>query len=150
MLTIAASSLSRPTEQHVRCAGITVTTTADATVVAASGELDLTVTTRFQYLLADAVRHRPASLIVDLSGVTFISSRGLAVLLDNVTAAHAQGIPCAVIATHHCVLRPIRVLRLDRVMPVHTEHSAAEVSLPRQRSPESPDTARDDGLAPQV
>ncbi|WP_410665395.1 STAS domain-containing protein [Amycolatopsis sp. lyj-84] len=106
------------------------------TTVAATGDLDLAVTARFQDKLADEVRRRPATLIVDLTDVTFISSRGLAILLEAVTTAHSHGIACAVIASHHAVLRPIKALRLERVLPVHTDHAAAEMSLaPRAFSP---------------
>ncbi|WP_410574744.1 STAS domain-containing protein [Amycolatopsis sp. cmx-4-61] len=72
---------------------------------------------------------RPAALIVDLGAVGFCSSGGLSVLVDVVTGAHAQGIPCAVIAGGRAVVRPIKLLLLDRVLPIHADRANAEERL---------------------
>ncbi len=122
----------RSTGPEQRSARITVTSTASATTVATAGDLDLTSTARFQERLADEIHLRPAALILDLTDVTFISSHGLAILLEAVTTAHSHGITCAIIASHHAVLRPIKALRLERVLPVHTDHATAEMSLTRR------------------
>ncbi|MEV6828222.1 STAS domain-containing protein [Amycolatopsis sp. NPDC051102] len=111
--------------QHVRT-HIAVATTTDHATVAVSGEVDLSVTPRLRDLLAEELQLEPAALVVDLSDVSFCSAGGLSVLLDAVTTAHARGIPCAIIATHPAVLRPIRLLQLDRVLPVHHDRADAE------------------------
>ncbi|SEF37760.1 anti-anti-sigma factor [Amycolatopsis pretoriensis] len=66
---------------------------------------------------------------LDLAEVAFCSSGGLSVLLDAITEAHARGIPCAVIATQRAVVRPIRLLHLDRVLPLHSDRADAEAWL---------------------
>lgn len=45
------------------------------------GEIDLHVSPRLDRALASMIKKRPAHLRVDLSGVTFIDSSGLAVLI---------------------------------------------------------------------
>ena len=45
------------------------------------GEIDLHVSPRLKCSLASMIRKRPERLVVDLSGVTFIDSSGLAVLI---------------------------------------------------------------------
>ncbi|MFB9688660.1 STAS domain-containing protein [Amycolatopsis plumensis] len=77
----------------------TVTTTADAAMVA---------------------------VIIDLTAVGFCSSGGLSVLVNAVTNAHSRGIACAVIASQRAVVRPIKLLLLDRILPVHADRADAE------------------------
>ncbi len=104
---------------------ITVTTTADAATVTVSGELDLATTPRLRDRLDVELKSRPSALIIDLEGVGFCSSGGLSVLLEAVTNAHARGIPCAIIATQRALIRPIKLLQLDRVLPIHADRAEA-------------------------
>ncbi|WP_244180895.1 STAS domain-containing protein [Amycolatopsis pretoriensis] len=104
----------------------TVTTTADAATVAVTGDLDLSSTARLQERLDEEISLRPAALIIDLTAVGFCSSGGLSVLVTAVTNAHAGGIACAVIASQRAVVRPIKLLLLDRVLPVHPDRADAE------------------------
>ena len=110
----------QPTIPHLRpAAAITVTTTAESTVVAVIGEIDACCTGRLGDQLAIEVTLAPRALILDLSEVRFCSAQGLAVLLRTSTDAHASGVPCAVVTGRRAVLRPIRILRLDRVLQIH-------------------------------
>lgn len=45
------------------------------------GEIDLHVSERVEHCLASIIKKRPDSVVVDLSGVTFIDSSGMAVLI---------------------------------------------------------------------
>lgn len=108
---------------------LTVTTTADVTTVTVTGDLDLSTTPRLQDRLDDELKLRPAALIIDLDAVGFCSSGGLSTLLEAVTNAHARGIPCAIIATRRAVVRPVKLLQLDRVLPVHADRTEAETWL---------------------
>jgi anti-anti-sigma factor len=129
---LETATTSRPREVvswHRSPTTVTVTTTFEHTTVAVAGEIDLSVTAHLQDRLRDELRLSPGALIIDLTAVEFCSSGGLAVLLDTVTTAHARGLPCAIIATHRGLLRPIRLLRLDRVLPVHPDRADAETWL---------------------
>ncbi len=103
-----------------------VITTADAATVAVFGDLDLSSTARLRCRLEEELSLRPVALVIDLEAVGFCSSGGLSVLVDVVTSAHARGIACAVIAGRRAVVRPIKLLLLDRVLPVHADRAAAE------------------------
>ncbi|WP_410675441.1 STAS domain-containing protein [Amycolatopsis sp. cmx-4-68] len=105
---------------------LTVTTTADAATVAVAGDLDLSSTARLQERLGEELRLRPTALIIDLNGVGFCSSGGLSVLVDAVTNAHARGIACAVLASQRAVVRPIKLLLLDRILPIHADRADAD------------------------
>jgi anti-sigma B factor antagonist len=90
-----------------------VTTTAEATVVTAAGDLDLAVTGRLATLLE--VRRSSPALVFDASAVTFCSARVLTILLDTASA----GVPFAVAGRCRALLRPIAVLGLASLLPVH-------------------------------
>jgi anti-sigma B factor antagonist len=105
-----------------------ITTTAERTVVAVTGELDLARTDRLASLLGEELDLAPRALVIDLTGLAFCSARGLGVVLDAVSAARAAGVPVAVVAEGRAVLRPIKALGLEGALPLHrtladaTEH----------------------------
>ncbi|MET9266429.1 STAS domain-containing protein [Amycolatopsis sp. NPDC004079] len=91
-----------------------ITATAGETVVAVSAELDVRSTARLREVLAGEMALRPPALIADVSALTFCSVSGLEVLTDAARAADAAGIAFVVVAGQRAVLRPLRVLGLDR------------------------------------
>lgn len=60
-------------------------------VVRLKGEIDLHVSPEISVLLQQAIAIRPARLVVDLSGVTYIDSSGLAVLITAVNDVEEYG-----------------------------------------------------------
>jgi anti-sigma B factor antagonist len=52
-----------------------------AEILPLEGEIDLHVSPRVERALASIIKTRPGHLVVDFSGVTFIDSSGLAVLI---------------------------------------------------------------------
>jgi anti-anti-sigma factor len=105
-------------EQYA-AARITVTTTAEAAVVTVTGEIDSTATERLGTQLALEIALGPRALLLDLTDVTFCSAQGLSVLITAKGDAHEAAIPCAIVTDRHALLRPIELLRLDRVLRVH-------------------------------
>jgi anti-anti-sigma factor len=110
---------------HQRTSTLTVTTTHDSTVVAATGDLDGTVADHLLGRLSEEIGLRPRALVVDLSRVSFCSARVLRVLLTASADAHAAGIPCVIVSDQHAVLRPIAVLGLDHLLQVQGSLPAA-------------------------
>ncbi len=108
---------------------IAITTTAERTVVTVTGELDLAVTDRLAARLGEELDLAPRALIIDLTRLAFCSARGLGVVLDAVAAARASGIPVAVVAEGRPVLRPVRVLSLEDVLPLYPTLADAEDRL---------------------
>ncbi|MEV6825642.1 STAS domain-containing protein [Amycolatopsis sp. NPDC051102] len=88
------------------------------------GELDFTVTGDLVALLGREVGLRPRALVVDASAVRFCAARGVTVLVEAVADAEIAGVPFAVVGRQQTLLRPITVLGLEQVLPLH--HSAAE------------------------
>ncbi|WP_051166566.1 STAS domain-containing protein [Amycolatopsis orientalis] len=99
-------------------ARIVITATAEETVVAVSAELDRRSTERLHGVLADETELRPPVLVLDVSGLTFCSVSGLEVLTEAARAADAAGIAFVLVAAQRAVLRPLRVLGLDRQLRI--------------------------------
>ncbi|MFJ1767246.1 STAS domain-containing protein [Amycolatopsis sp. NPDC088138] len=110
---------------HQGTTTLTVTTTHDSTVVAATGDLDVVVADRLLARLSDELALRPQALVVDLTRVGFCSARTLRVLLTTSADAHAAGIPCVIVSDQRAVRRPIAVLGLDHLLQVQENLAAA-------------------------
>ncbi len=98
-----------------------VSKTTEATVVTAAGDLDLIVTDDLEALLEREIRRQPAALVFDASAVTFCAARVLTILVDATADAVLHRVPFAVAGRTRPLLRPIAVLGLDRVLPVHRD-----------------------------
>lgn len=102
-----------------------VTTEAERAIVTVSGQIDAAVTEDLQVRLEEQLVTRPGTLVVDLTGVTFCSVTGLRVLLTVHNAAESAGIPCVLVAAQRALLRPVKMLGLDRVLRIRP--SLAEI-----------------------
>ena len=67
------------------------------------------------------VDSRPVGLVLDLRGVVFLASIGIAVLVTSQHAARRLGVAFAVVADNRGVLRPLLAARVDHVLPVHPD-----------------------------
>jgi anti-sigma B factor antagonist len=90
----------------------------DVTVVSVSGEIDM--------LSAPALRTYVATnlvddgtFVLDLSGVTFLGSAGLAVLVEAAQESRTRAIAFRVVAADRAVTRPIVATGLGEVFAVH-------------------------------
>jgi len=91
---------------------------ADALVVALRGEVDLEHSPRARAVLLKAVEDA-ASVLVDLSGVTYIDSSGVASLVEAFQSARGRGSQFALVAMSAPVQRVLELARLDRVFTIH-------------------------------
>lgn len=136
-----SSPVPRPRDPRCRPpALVTVTRTREASVVTASGELDLTVTAQLAALLAEELRRQPPALICDTSAVEFCAARVLTILIDTVADATVARVPFAVAGRSRALLRPIAALELDRVLPVHRNVADALSWVALAAHPAGPDT----------
>ncbi|MBN6037729.1 STAS domain-containing protein [Amycolatopsis sp. 195334CR] len=99
-------------------ATMTVSATAEATVVKVSGEVDALLTPRLRDQLTVEIRLAPRALVVDFCDVRFCSSAGLAALIGACGDASTEGIPFAVATRQHAVLRPIELMNLRELLVV--------------------------------
>jgi anti-sigma B factor antagonist len=100
--------------------------TDTAAVVVADGEVDLATVPPLEQAVADGVRRAAdagtAMVVVDLSGVTFMGSDGLRVLM---AASETDGTTVRLVVTTHAVTRLLQLSGTDTVLDVHPDLNAA-------------------------
>jgi anti-sigma B factor antagonist len=101
-------------------------------VVALRGELDVADAASVAAALA-AVAARAAEMIVDLAGLEFIDSSGVAALVLARKRARRTGGDLLLAAPQDQVLRVLAVTRLAEVFPVHGSVDEAAASAGRSR-----------------
>ena len=87
------------------------------TIVAFEGEIDLEVSPRARELLLDCVG-RGHDLHVDLAGVSYIDSSGVASLVEAFQSARKRGTSFALAGVSAPVRRVLELGRLDRVFTI--------------------------------
>jgi anti-anti-sigma factor len=121
---------------------LTVVTTAydDATLLSVSGELDLDsahVLRRATLAALDAAR--PPRLLLELSGLSFVDSSGLHVLVDTWRRARHRDGWVRLVAPSRAVVRLLTLTRLDSQLPAYPDPASAYAgcdvpSVPEPRS----------------
>jgi anti-sigma B factor antagonist len=86
-------------------------------VVSFSGEVDLEHSPQAREILLDQVGRR-RRLLVDLSGVDYIDSSGIASLVEAFQKAKKIGIDFALAAPNPAAMRVLALARLDRVFRI--------------------------------
>jgi anti-sigma B factor antagonist len=84
-------------------------------VLAISGEMDLASAAAVEHAIAEVLAEDPPSLIIDLSGVQFLASVGVAILLK----ARDKFVDCerfSVVAQGRMTSRAIQLLDLDHLL----------------------------------
>jgi anti-sigma B factor antagonist len=102
-----------------------------ATVVALAGELDLSTISRMEGPLREQVRQRPA-VLVDLSGLGFIDSTGIGILIQAFRGAN--GTPMNVlVGTGSQVERVLGIAGITDAFPVYSDRRRALAALAEAR-----------------
>jgi anti-sigma B factor antagonist len=91
-----------------------------AVVVRVRGEIDMSNAELLdeQLQAARAVVVPPAPVVLDLTGVSFLPSTGLELLIIHHDRCAEHGSPLRVVATHRQVLRPIQITGLDQKLVI--------------------------------
>ncbi|WP_329793959.1 STAS domain-containing protein [Lentzea sp. DG1S-22] len=91
---------------------------AGVVVVVMTGEVDMMTEHSPLSKAVEALERAPAGLVIDLQGVTFFGSSGMALLLTVQQDAQQREIPFAVVAAHHAVLTPLAMTGTDVLLPL--------------------------------
>jgi len=100
----------------------------DASVVSLAGELDLSTIPRIESQLFEQLRSHPG-VVVDLTGLSFIDSSGIGLLIKAFRAVDGGGKLHTVIAQGSQVDRVFRLAGIDRALPLFVERTRALESL---------------------
>jgi anti-sigma B factor antagonist len=108
------TSASDPLRAYLRLEGLAV-------VLRTTGEIDMSTAPVLADELTEAIATgtAPAPVVADLSDVTFLSSAGLAVLLDARARCEQAGTPLRLVATTRPVIRSLQVAGLTELLPVY-------------------------------
>lgn len=93
-------------------------------VLHVDGALDLALAPKLRQLVERAARQRPAMLVIDLTGVTFLASAGMAELV-RAHRGPAASVPLRVVAGGRITLRPLELTRLTDELAIYPSLSEA-------------------------
>lgn len=98
-------------------AGLTVTITPGTPpVVALFGEVDLATAPNFERAVTALFSQGATSLAVDLSGVSYLDSTGVSVLMKAVKQTRDRGGDLAIVGVSDRAMRVMKLLNLDRLV----------------------------------
>ena len=90
----------------------------NALVVTLEGDVDLESSPQAREVLLESVR-QGRKVLVDLAGVTYIDSSGVASLVEAFQTARKQGTGFALVCVGSAALRVLQLARLDKVFTIH-------------------------------
>jgi anti-anti-sigma factor len=89
-----------------------------------SDEFDLSAVEQVEHELRRAEERRPALLVFDLRGLTFLDSSGLRVITSAYKRAEAEGRRLVLIEGPEIVMRVFRITQLDQRLEIVSDPSA--------------------------
>ena len=102
------------------------------------GEIDTLTAARLQAGLdeaLDAARADGSDAVIDLSGVTFLASSGLAVLIGGARRLADLGGRLRLVAASRAVTRPLQVTGADALFDIHDDLASALAPAPSTAPP---------------
>ncbi|GAB3424380.1 STAS domain-containing protein [Flindersiella endophytica] len=87
--------------------------------VAVVGEIDQATSPRLKTELLKAIARMSPHLVIDMSGVTFIDSAGLTVILAARQRARAQGGDTYLLGPTKQIRKVLAITSLDRLLEIH-------------------------------
>lgn len=106
--------------------------TPERTVVTVAGEIDAHTAPELRTYLLDVVTAGASGLVLDLTGVTFLDSTALGVLIGTHRRVRALDGYLDLVTDHSLVLKVLRITALDRVFTIYPSlDKALETSVQR-------------------
>ncbi len=99
--------------------------TPEPNVLALEGEIDLHESPRVKEKLNPLIEQKLPSVFVDLTGVSYIDSSGIAVLIDAMQRIQAYGGKLALFGIRENVRTVFEIARLDQIFRIFTDKAAA-------------------------
>lgn len=98
-------------------------------LVTVTGEVDMMTTPHLRSYLQEHVERAAAGLVLDLRGVAFLGSSGLAVLVETLDWTRERGIALRLVCTSREVLRPLEATGLTELFDIRSDPEDALSSL---------------------
>jgi len=104
-------------------------------VLTVSGRLSSAVADVFEHQVGQALDHKPAVLLVDFSGLEFITSAGLRILILALKRARAEGRQIHLCGLSEPVHEVFQVSGLVQIFPIHPDRAAAMAAVAAEAGP---------------
>jgi anti-sigma B factor antagonist len=127
-LLLSSSTPVQPDSDGAAVLRIAVRRTGGVTMLTVVGDVDLASAPTFDDHIARCLDSRTTTLVLDLTGVTFLGTAGLAAL---VRANSQAGPDCQlrVVAATRIARRPLQLTELDQLLAVYPTREAATADL---------------------
>jgi len=100
---------------------ITTITYGDRVVVLLVGEVDIFTTGDLRERLGELIAQHHTDIVVDLTGVTFIDSTGLGVLVGALRSVRSRGGRVQLVTSSPSILKALRITALSKLFTVHPD-----------------------------
>ena len=94
-------------------------------VLAVQGEIDTLTAPAFTAATTELVTGPDETLVIDLTGVRFLASSGLAVLISAAQRAEERGVRLRLVAASRAVRRPLEITGTAALFDLHSEPESA-------------------------
>jgi anti-anti-sigma factor len=131
------SNPSEPTENQEQCT-VAQRWHQTTVIISCAGEIDMLTAPILERQVALALQREPTAMIVDLTHVDFLASRGMGVLMTTHEAC-SPAVQFAVVADSVVTSRPMRLIGLTDVIDVYGTLDDA-LAATRTRDTASPST----------
>ena len=98
---------------------------AGAHVICVSGEIHVSTAPQFSARLTEAIESGKTALVLDMTGVEFIDSTGLSVLLNGLRLVNQRDGGLAIVCTNPTVLRLFQITNLDDTFDIFGDRREA-------------------------
>lgn len=95
------------------------------TVVEVAGEIDVYTAPKLREQLAELVDSGRYDIVVDMTGVEFLDSTGLGVLVGGLKRVRTHDGSLQLVCTQERILKIFRITGLTKVFPIHDSVDAA-------------------------
>jgi len=98
---------------------------SSARILALAGELDMNRVPAVREQLAALLGEKAPHIVLDLTGLTYIDSSGLALFIESLQRLHTYGGKLALCGLSKTVGHIFEVARLDQVFTIHPDQQSA-------------------------
>jgi len=107
---------------------VNIQTNASSTIVAPSGDIDLSCSRELQSHLKKAMETKPKLVVVDLGKVPYMDSSGVATLVEAMQISRKQSTKLVLCGMQDKVRSIFEIARLDRVFTIVPDLQTATAS----------------------
>lgn len=104
-------------------------TDSGVVVVVVSGEVDMNTSPEVRSILNPLFAEKPRAMVVDLSGVTYMDSSGIATLVEGLQWSHRSQIPFRLSGMTPAVKDVFEMARLEGLFEIFDSREAAMQDL---------------------